>query len=278
MDTHPTFPTDLEREIFETTALMHPSTIPTLLRVARRILIWIEPLLYRVARISGEKPHSRMADALLRATKTKPPSFFHGVRHLLLEPPAHWDMGETKDILQLCTGLVDFSAIGDITLDPTILPILAELPLQRFSGPLNTLFGGVNLIDSTHPFFASITHLDAFDDLSQICTEIPLLPALTHFGLDQEVSWDMVETILADCPRLEVLIVSFPGFKDEYACRWSENTPIKDVRFVVGLYTDYAAEWEAGANGLGNFWSLADDFVARKRRGEIDAGCYWLYT
>jgi hypothetical protein len=40
MPTQPSFPADLERELFETTALMYPNTIPTLLQVARRILIW----------------------------------------------------------------------------------------------------------------------------------------------------------------------------------------------------------------------------------------------
>jgi hypothetical protein len=40
MERDPVFPFELEREIFETTALMHPGSIPSLLRVARRILAW----------------------------------------------------------------------------------------------------------------------------------------------------------------------------------------------------------------------------------------------
>jgi hypothetical protein len=40
MASEPSFPAELEREIFEATASMHPSAIPTLLRVARRTLIW----------------------------------------------------------------------------------------------------------------------------------------------------------------------------------------------------------------------------------------------
>ncbi|KAJ7928326.1 hypothetical protein B0H13DRAFT_2311607 [Mycena leptocephala] len=50
MHPNPAFPPDLEREIFGTTALMYPGEMPTLLRVARRVLIWIEPLLYRVTK------------------------------------------------------------------------------------------------------------------------------------------------------------------------------------------------------------------------------------
>jgi hypothetical protein len=36
----PALPLELEREIFEKTALMHHREIPTLLRVARRVLVW----------------------------------------------------------------------------------------------------------------------------------------------------------------------------------------------------------------------------------------------
>jgi hypothetical protein len=34
------FPLELEREIFETTALRHPGAIPTLLRLCHRVHIW----------------------------------------------------------------------------------------------------------------------------------------------------------------------------------------------------------------------------------------------
>jgi hypothetical protein len=40
MDNEPVFPAELEREIFEMTAVMHPKKIPKLLLVARRIHIW----------------------------------------------------------------------------------------------------------------------------------------------------------------------------------------------------------------------------------------------
>ncbi|KAJ7446335.1 hypothetical protein FB451DRAFT_1567870 [Mycena latifolia] len=259
MDTRPTFPLDLEREMFEATALMYPKTIPALLRVARRVLIWIEP-----------------SDALLRATQKKPPSFFRAVRRLLLDS-GDWDPEQTRNILKLCTGVVDFSVIGDISLDPTFLPILAAIPLRRLCAELYPLFTGYDSIDFTHPMFASLTHLDALDCPHRICPQVPLLPALTHLGLDRKASWDTIETVLAKCSRLELLIVSFPEERESSpeeressAREWAGNPPINDVRFVVGLYGNYVAEWEAGGEGFSDFWSLADDFVARKRRREID--------
>jgi hypothetical protein len=37
----PVLPLELERKIFETTAEAYPKTAPTLLRVSRRVLIWL---------------------------------------------------------------------------------------------------------------------------------------------------------------------------------------------------------------------------------------------
>ncbi|KAJ7446329.1 hypothetical protein FB451DRAFT_1291881 [Mycena latifolia] len=271
METQPTFPLELEREIFEITALMHPSTIPLVLRVARRVLIWIEPLLYRVVHISALPPHPPMARAFLLATKTKPPTFFHAVRRMLLEDGV-WDLEETRVILKLCTRIVDLAAMRE-TVDPTLLPILTKMPLRRLSVALYELFGGIGSIDFTHPMFTSITHLDAFDDPRHIYARIPSLPSLTHLSLDTRVSSDVLKTLLENCPRLEILIVAFGAVAHDDVLEYARTTPISDVRFVVGLWPDYDAP-----DGLPNFWALADDFVARKRRGEIDAGCYWLYT
>ncbi|KAJ6472876.1 hypothetical protein C8R47DRAFT_1145659 [Mycena vitilis] len=56
MHDEPVFPLDLERDIFEFTALKYPSTIPHLLRVCRRVLAWVEPILYRVLRLDKPIP------------------------------------------------------------------------------------------------------------------------------------------------------------------------------------------------------------------------------
>ncbi|KAJ7679912.1 hypothetical protein B0H17DRAFT_1206306 [Mycena rosella] len=181
------------------------------------------------------------------------------------------------ELLKLCNGIVDFAVLGDAPFNPTFLPVLGEMPLRRLSAPLYKLFGGDSSIDATHCIFSSLTHLDAFDNVVRICDHLPALPALTHLGLDQEVLWNVLQTLLAICARLEVLIVSFPFHDEQIAWEWVRAAPINDVRFVMGLYNDYADEWEAGAKGHAHFWSPADNFVARKRRGEIDAQCYWLH-
>ncbi|KAF7340279.1 Tyrosinase central domain-containing protein [Mycena venus] len=268
MASEPFFPAELEREIFETTASMHPSAIPTVLRVARRVLIWIEPLLYRVV-CSHKQPE------VLSATKSKPPAFFHdAVRHLLLDGVSTgWSVEEANDVLRLCTGVTNFAAIGKFS-NPSLLPILEGMKIQRLAACLEVLFGDPRYIDLCHRAFSSITHFDIFDEIvsgeTTICCKIPMLPALTHLCLNNDVPLNTVQGLLTDCPRLDVFVVLCPDYS------WAKKTPISDMRFVVAFVRDYWNDWERGARGLPNFWSVADNFVTQKRRGLIDKDCYWI--
>ncbi|KAJ7443111.1 hypothetical protein FB451DRAFT_1413814 [Mycena latifolia] len=166
-----------------------------------------------------------MASALLRASKvTPPPSFFLGVPHFLLDFQAPWTLKETRDVLKLCTNLVDFVAID---INSTIFPVLGDKRLCRLSCALE--------------MFTSL-----------ICVyPIAALPD-PHLVLNEMVAWDLVELILVQCPRLEVLIVTFHASVggDSFVRDWAEQSPINDVRFVVAKYTIYANDWEATAKGL----------------------------
>ncbi|KAJ7476440.1 hypothetical protein FB451DRAFT_1557349 [Mycena latifolia] len=279
MGTGPAFPRDLELEIFETTALIHPGTIPALLRVARRIHIWIEPFLYRVVSVGGISPFSDMGRAILRATKSKPASFFHNaVRHLCLDSSASWTFQEAVEVLKLCTGLVEFASDGDF-LHPTLLPILGKLPLRRLSTDLYRLFDGYESIDLTHPAFVSLTHLEIldpiYDDDTRIISHFPALPALTHLRLSDNVPWKHVETLLADCLRLEVLISLFPTMKAPWAVQRARMCPIHDPRFVITIYRSSPGRW-AVHQRRPSTWSLAKDFVSARRSGAVHPSCCLL--
>ncbi|KAJ7432945.1 hypothetical protein FB451DRAFT_1062148 [Mycena latifolia] len=272
MDSPPIFPLELEREIFETTALVHPSTIPGLLRVARRIHIWIEPFLYRLVHVGKDPPYSAMGSAILRATKSKPASFFHSaVRHLVLDTSATWTLDDARGVLKLCTRLDAFNAWGDFS-DPTLLRILEELPLRRLSIDLDRLFGGYEFIDLTHTLFVSLTHLDIVDAIyendTRIIARLPMLPALTHLRLNENVPWKHVQRLLVDCPRLEVLINVFPRLKAPWAAQRARTSPIQDPRFVITVYRALVANWTL-CQCQPNSWSLAEEFVACRRSGVI---------
>ncbi|KAJ7458748.1 hypothetical protein B0H11DRAFT_2060863, partial [Mycena galericulata] len=256
----PSFPVDLECEIFESAALMYPRQIPALLRVARRVLVWIEPFLYKTICAST---HS------VTAIKRKPVPFLHNtVRHLLLDyTDKPWSLEEARDILKLCTGVIDFA--GDsYFMRPALLPILADMHIERLSASLEELFGDVPYIDLHHQLFAFVTRLHIFDVFgdreAHIFPHVRALPALTHLGMS-EVPWSSVEKLLTDCAKLELL-----------AFEWMDKCPFRDVRLVAALYKDYWQDWENGARARGNFWSVADTFVAGKRRGEIDGDRLWL--
>ncbi|KAJ7635701.1 hypothetical protein DFH06DRAFT_661208 [Mycena polygramma] len=281
MDGEPVFPADLEREIFETTALMHPGEIPTLLRVARRVFVWIEPLLYTVIRISDSEATTAMVHTLRKAMTSKPPSFFHAVRHIILEsseftvdilPPE-----TAQQLLVLCTRLESFGASYWHT-SPALLPILAKLRVQRLSIMLQELFGAA-AIQMSDPIFHSVTHLCllGFDcHLEAALKQVPKLTMLTHLcleydypchGLPPELAW-----VLGACPRLMILLIQWHSSNG-----YQFQPPnLYDVRFVTRIYADYWGECEAGAKGHPDFWSEAEDFITRKRNGEIAATRYWL--
>ncbi|KAJ6553069.1 hypothetical protein B0H19DRAFT_1155575 [Mycena capillaripes] len=271
----PVLPAELEREIFETAALMHPGTIPTLLRVARRVHTWIEPLLIRVVILCNGRDSER-ALRLLNLMDSKPPEFFHAVRHLALGYFTQiCSDDKARQLLTLCKRVVNLSCSQS---DPTFLPILAEMRIQRLSLSLTHLLGPLDgVLDLAHPF-AYITHLDMCDgaDIAELpditkqtWAQILALPALTHLCLDLVVPRDNLLAALANCPRLELLLVLCPLFPTRLY--ESVRVPhVYDVRFVIALDGDYYKDWEAGAKGLSDMWAQGNDFVARKRRGEVE--------
>ncbi|KAJ7797756.1 hypothetical protein B0H14DRAFT_3547166 [Mycena olivaceomarginata] len=197
----PVLPPELEREVFETTALMHAGTIRTLLRVAKRVLIWpvfmppssqsnanfergIAPFLYRVICLNDDNRH--VYSALLRVMETKTLKFIRdAVRHFAFVSQSH-SMAEAKRILPLCTGIVSFGCFISF-LDPTVPALFVGTRVHQLVLELQSLFppGCVNL---AHPMFGYVTHLDILDDsgVEKLLLDIRLLPALTHFSLDSD--------------------------------------------------------------------------------------------
>ncbi|KAJ7162817.1 hypothetical protein C8R46DRAFT_1101598 [Mycena filopes] len=271
-------PAELEREIFEIAASRGRSSIPRLLLVARRVKIWLEPLLYRVILVNGRNRFS--VRSVLDSNK--PSEFFQkAVRHLGFsgtdgDTPSLTPQ-DVRRMLELCPGVTDFASVGAYT-DSLLLPLFANMQLQRLSLFLPQLFDH-STVDLTHPAFCCLTHLDMFgyvsDGIPDVLPHIPTLTALTHLSLDPDIPRDNALVVLAECPRLQLLVVLWSCFQvEEY--KEAMIPSVLDVRYVIGTYDRYWREWEAGAKGLSDFWSLGDAFVARKRRGEIEATRYWM--
>ncbi|KAJ6533394.1 hypothetical protein DFH09DRAFT_1181344 [Mycena vulgaris] len=207
---------------------------------------------------------------------SKPASVFRDtVRHLLIQAGqlAHADVAQ---VLDACPGIVDLAMVSTMS-NPAMLPSLAKMRLRRLSSSLEKLFGGPGAIDPTHALFASLTHLrlSRLGDqqrTEQVCAHLPRLPALTHLCLHfhNDVNWNTLQMLLAECLRLEILANVCFFARADRARALTQNPP------VHGQYNNRWADWEDGARGFPDLWSLAEDFVARKRSGAIEANCYWL--
>ncbi|KAJ7132684.1 hypothetical protein C8R46DRAFT_655541 [Mycena filopes] len=260
-------------------ATFYPGRIPTLLRVARRVLFWIEPLLYRVVLV--EKDAQNRYREPVPSLLSKPAEFCTlAVRHLaVLGLPSGHLQEELFQLLRRCSGVTDLVLLSSLHQNPSLPAVLAEMPLRRFTVCFTTVCVADLGCHLTHPLFASLTHLGLADwveeTLRALAEQIPALRSLTHLAVFSDVPQNIILPILPTCPYLQVFLVLYARAHDpEY--RAALRLPRQDPRFVIGVHGDYWAQWEAGAKGLGDHWSHADDFLAQKRRGEIEDGRYWL--
>ncbi|KAJ7064590.1 hypothetical protein C8F01DRAFT_1366891 [Mycena amicta] len=300
-DDEPRLPRELEREIFYTAALLHPLTIPKLLRVARRVLIWVEPLLYRTLRIGNRPSHVSQ----LKAASTKPLEFLaRAVQCVGLY--ATRDYHAARGILSLCTGVTRLALSRDPSVQ-NLLPVLSAFPIQRFAGFLSDLMHAIVTEEpspeeiAAHPLFCCLTHIDLFDSLDpfdglSIIEILPSLPSLTHLTIAQ---WDRVTyhvDAISSLPFLAHLGINCPSGPLGTMCKWLERIlktsrslrilavltndrhdsrlqvpeSLRDPRFVLCLW----CSWCEGVEDGTNHWTIAEDFVARKQRGEVDENVF----
>ncbi|KAJ7446009.1 hypothetical protein B0H11DRAFT_2249187 [Mycena galericulata] len=267
-NTNPPFlPPELEREIFELSAHLHPGSAPKLLLVARRVLTWIEPLIYRVISIDG----TTTSAPILHTLRSKPAQFFDdNVQHLLVEGVTD---DEVEEILSACTRIRSLVLIG---VRPSDLSSVLRLRPKKLAIQLDALFGRTDLVDFSRPLFTTITHLDLFAGFIRPWPDLALLPALTHLALLEHTPLDVQIQVLRNCPHVEVFISMYSQVRTASV---EESPFIEDVRFVSMVLSDsdYRTDWRSGANGGIDFWARADKFVAMKRRGEIKPNSrHWI--
>ncbi|KAJ6546089.1 hypothetical protein DFH09DRAFT_1367519 [Mycena vulgaris] len=86
-----------------------------------------------------------------------------------------------------------------------------------------------------------------------------MLPTLTHLCLSRILMPEPLEKLLKASPRLQLLVI-----------------PFVDPRLVLATYGEGLSDWETGARGGEDIWARAENFLARKRRKEIEANRYFL--
>ncbi|KAF8186543.1 hypothetical protein K438DRAFT_2019800 [Mycena galopus ATCC 62051] len=280
------FPPELEQAIFEIAALSWPRLIPKFMLVAWRVKIWLEPLLYRTI-IVGDSPDvnhdkfdaktlpfSMTAGELVTFIHSKPPTFFqYSVRNLRL---AHCLENEEALILSTC------SAIENLWLTAQTMNILQfDLPLKRLHCSLHSLFGS-SRIDLTHRLFSVMTHLEIFDRSwdginGDVWSEFTRLSHLTHFALNEPDLLPKCCTLLPmwECLQVLVILLIRPmtgNFLDEYQV----SELAHESRFVAMHCPSYLEDWSEGVLTGGDYWSRADNFIAKRKSGEINVLNYYI--
>ncbi|KAJ7155231.1 hypothetical protein C8R46DRAFT_437858 [Mycena filopes] len=270
-------PSELERDIFEVAALSNVRSIPRMILVARRVKIWLEPLLYRNLSVleSQFNPRSsvRISPEACRnlLDSVSQPSPMRHVRHLALTK-LDSEGNLTLRILSACPGVVRL-ALFEIS-SPAFLPFIMQMSLERLAADINGLFKGT-AIDFRHSIFASLTHLDLFEfpTSGDWGTGLCSLLRLTHLSFNctdpgqfSRSGAPAIAYILANCKRLEVLVLVFPierARSDFGDCEGFADDP----RSVTLVDTDYLDDWEIGAGGGEDYWIRAERFVQMRRSG-----------
>ncbi|KAJ7461168.1 hypothetical protein FB451DRAFT_1562985 [Mycena latifolia] len=269
----PTFPSELEREIFEICALSRPISIPKLMLVAWRVKEWIEPILYRTITIgSGVEPEEThpifpTAKILFKAVRHKPSTFLQNtVRNLYL---LNHFVDDFPALLASCKGLENLwmRALTAGRDDSVLLPLFASFRLKHLYSNVNWF---LRAFPPTHPFFSQITHLELFDYVDDTTiSSLSLIPQLTHLSFTQSPFIPMCLHILDTYPSLCVLV-----FLD----RWRGDlfgiyapALANDVRFVVIRHRGFLQDWHRGVSTGSDYWRRAEIFIAKRRSGEIDA-------
>ncbi|KAJ6475924.1 hypothetical protein C8R47DRAFT_1141779 [Mycena vitilis] len=264
----PTLPPELERYIFEICASCWPISIPNLILVAYRVKVWMEPLLYRTMAVEYEGPIAEFppypADNIISAIHKKPPSFFHGaVRHLSLFNNSTY---HSEEILGACTG-VENLWLSD--LQDAWIPLIASLPLKHL---YTSCYSLLHALPPTHQVFSRLTHLEIDD-----CVDDPdgggglvlaALPHLTHLSFSHSGLILICPRLLECSTTLRVLV-----YLNRYEPLHNETQAVglaRDVRFVVMRLPNYIRDWCMGAQYGADYWTKAEEFIARRRRGEID--------
>ncbi|KAF7369642.1 hypothetical protein MVEN_00295200 [Mycena venus] len=270
--TEPRLPPELERSIFEIAALLRPTDIPVLLRVAWRVKHWIEPLLYRVIFLpTSERVDFPVipVDILLTKISTRSGSFIgSSVLHIFLELEGVHPASVVDIILTACPCITNLFVLEEFT--PQYLPTLNRLEcLLRLTIDPLPLFPP-SVVDFGAPLFRRLTHLELIDGSRDLPSDITLMPNLTHiaFNINSGIAALHVR-IQANTQLRCIAFLHRSGV--------AEISPIsEDARFLCIQQTNFRADWLHGATIGVDYWELADAFIAAKQAGKIDRSQYCI--
>ncbi|KAJ7058913.1 hypothetical protein C8F01DRAFT_284042 [Mycena amicta] len=265
--TAPRFPPELERIIFETAAWNDVRTMQSLVLVAHRVCIWIEPLLYRVVRITDEKSLSCIQNLIQK----KPALAKKPIKHLVVTVESCREI--IQPILTACPHIPDLF-LPSYKIYPELLDDLQVLThLTRLSVDLRALLwhdGSIPMVLPTSEqlvAFERLTHLHICGGLSQRIRSLintTTFPALTHVAHEDKYIEDVPRGILQTYPTLQLLVCYYSPDSEDPEWALELETRLNDPRFCAVECRSYEQDWEQAAWGEEDLWSRAAKRVAER--------------
>ncbi|KAJ6495085.1 hypothetical protein C8R45DRAFT_986086 [Mycena sanguinolenta] len=261
----PRLPPELEHRIFKIAALARPNWIPSLMLVARRVKVWVEPLLYRVVFLKAstvELHNFCLPTFTASAIQQKSHHYLQHVRHLLFDDDAVEDTA-LKSWVPACTGVTNLYVQINCTHE-TLHSLISFTNIRYLTIDVNALR------DPTPPFplFMTVTHLELLayktKSVVGVCENISRIPKLTHIALNPRLDLTMPHAALCANTQLECIV-----FLSSEASL--DGSPLlDDPRFVcIEESLRYEVDWLNGAVFGEDYWALADEFLAARRAGMI---------
>ncbi|KAJ7059466.1 hypothetical protein C8F01DRAFT_1295349 [Mycena amicta] len=257
----PRLPAELEREIFELVARAYPGKRSTLLLVARRIQIWIEPLLYETLVVSSQK----QSEHILALANSRPQNFFASiVRRLVLTTDTH----APDRILGLCSGATHVAMEVGVSGDSRLYGVFCCMRnIQHLTLAAAELPNYALEDSSILPAFASITHLtllDYFQFPGHLLPFVAGLAALTHLAFFHPPLCETTQRFLEICTNVRVLVL-LADSKEECLRRMTGNTFItKTSRFAICCCRNWPDGVTMVDHEAGNYWDAAERFLREK--------------
>ncbi|KAJ6534440.1 hypothetical protein DFH09DRAFT_1180388, partial [Mycena vulgaris] len=190
---------------------------------------------------------------IIQLIHSRPALLRESVQHLYL----YWiRKDDAQVILSACPVVENLWIASGMQLEDLIRTI-EDLPLKHLYCHMDSIFGSHSKIDFKHRIFTHITHLQISDwsfpggiDLG-MWGGLALVPHLTHLCFDDETFLPLCLTLLHTSTYLRVLVIL--------------NTAL-----VKSLDQPMMVDWHTGARTGLDFWLLAEDFITRRKSGEIE--------
>ncbi|PPQ73917.1 hypothetical protein CVT24_012782 [Panaeolus cyanescens] len=266
----PSLPPELERKIFQ--MVFDPEDPPfngKLMLVAKRVRMWIRPLVYRVM----EQRYVTFPEFGRCPSSVNPTEVYQFAQHLAIDE-TNQDLHMVKDFISKCTNLINLGC-WTTERDPWILHNISKLQhLRRLSVNLRlcttaTLRGVLE--PRNRAAFSSLTHLELINPEPDLplrlftkCTNI------THFSIcsnftQERVWYVMLGNLLSSWETLRIFLLSIvkeclPGCARDF---YANDTRIA----IMDVNMSDTVDWFRGAHGGIDVWWHAENLVfARKHK------------